>query len=54
VTQGLRGGELVVTAGANLLQPGQKVRLVDTVAAQASGSAGSANASAASGAGAKR
>lgn len=29
VTQGLEGGELVVTAGANLLQPGQKVRLVE-------------------------
>jgi membrane fusion protein, multidrug efflux system len=30
VTQGLKGGEIVVTAGANLLQPGQKVRLVET------------------------
>ncbi len=29
VTQGLKGGELVVTAGANLLQPGQKVRLLE-------------------------
>lgn len=29
VTQGLRGGETIVTAGANLLQPGQKVRLMD-------------------------
>lgn len=30
VTQGLKGGEIVVTAGANLLQAGQKVRLVET------------------------
>jgi membrane fusion protein, multidrug efflux system len=29
VTQGLKGGEIVVTAGANLLQPGQKVRLAE-------------------------
>ena len=27
----VRAGYRVVTAGANLLQPGQKVRLVDTV-----------------------
>ena len=31
VTQGLQIGDIVVTAGANLLQPGQKVRLVETV-----------------------
>jgi multidrug efflux system membrane fusion protein len=31
VTQGLQRGDIVVTAGANLLQPGQKVRLVETV-----------------------
>jgi membrane fusion protein, multidrug efflux system len=31
VTQGLQSGDIVVTAGANLLQPGQKVRLVETV-----------------------
>jgi RND family efflux transporter MFP subunit len=29
VTQGLKGGEIIVTAGANLLQPGQKVRLME-------------------------
>jgi RND family efflux transporter MFP subunit len=29
VTKGLKNGDLVVTAGANLLQPGQKVRRVD-------------------------
>lgn len=32
ITQGLKGGDIVVTAGANLLQPGQKVRLVDAAA----------------------
>jgi RND family efflux transporter MFP subunit len=41
VTQGLKGGELVVTAGANLLQPGQKVRRLEsdrrTAARDASG-----------------
>ncbi len=29
VTHGLKRGDIVVTAGSNLLQPGQKVRLVD-------------------------
>lgn len=29
VTQGLKRGDIVVTAGSNLLQPGQKVRLMD-------------------------
>jgi hypothetical protein len=33
VREGLRGGEWVVTAGANLLQPGQVVRLPDAVPA---------------------
>jgi membrane fusion protein, multidrug efflux system len=33
VASGLKAGDLVVTAGANLLQPGQKVRLIETVAA---------------------
>ncbi len=42
VTRGLKGGDIVVTAGANLLRPGQKVRLVEAVtgkpnAAQAGG-----------------
>ncbi len=32
VMSGLKPGDLVVTAGANLLQPGQKVRLLDTPA----------------------
>ena len=31
VLTGLKPGDLVVTAGANLLQPGQKVRLLDAV-----------------------
>ncbi len=31
VLTGLKPGDLVVTAGANLLQPGQKVRLLDVV-----------------------
>jgi membrane fusion protein, multidrug efflux system len=35
VAQGLKGGELVVTAGSNLLQPGQKVRMGDSAAAPA-------------------
>jgi RND family efflux transporter MFP subunit len=29
VTQGLQGGEVVVTAGVHALRPGQKVRLLD-------------------------
>jgi membrane fusion protein, multidrug efflux system len=29
ISSGLNAGELLVTAGANLLQPGQKVRLID-------------------------
>lgn len=33
ITQGLKGGDIVVTAGANLLQPGQKVRLIDDATA---------------------
>jgi membrane fusion protein, multidrug efflux system len=32
ITNGLKAGDLVVTAGANLLMPGQKVRLIDAVA----------------------
>ena len=32
VLTGLKAGDLVVTAGANLLQPGQKVRLLDAPA----------------------
>jgi multidrug efflux system membrane fusion protein len=35
VEQGLRGGETVVTAGANLLREGQKVRMANTVQATA-------------------
>ncbi len=35
VTSGLKPGDLVVTAGANLLLPGQKVRLIDAPAASA-------------------
>ena len=35
VNQGLRGGEIIVTAGANLLREGQQVRLADTVQATA-------------------
>ena len=34
VTQGLKGGDIVVTAGSNLLQPGQKVRLVEPASAE--------------------
>jgi membrane fusion protein, multidrug efflux system len=30
IAEGLKAGDIVVTAGANLLQPGQKVRVVDT------------------------
>ena len=39
VLSGLKPGDLVVTAGANLLQPGQKVRLLDVPAAAAAPSA---------------
>jgi membrane fusion protein, multidrug efflux system len=35
VVSGLKPGDLVVTAGANLLQPGQKVRLLDAPTAPA-------------------
>jgi hypothetical protein len=40
VASGLKAGDLVVTAGANLLQPGQKVRLIEStpVATESSGS----------------
>jgi membrane fusion protein, multidrug efflux system len=30
IADGLKAGDIVITAGANLLQPGQKVRLVET------------------------
>lgn len=39
VTSGLKPGDLVVTAGANLLLPGQKVRLIDAPAAVAAADA---------------
>jgi membrane fusion protein, multidrug efflux system len=42
VLSGLKPGDLVVTAGANLLQPGQKVRLIDAPPAAASVPASSA------------
>jgi membrane fusion protein, multidrug efflux system len=32
ITAGLKSGDLLVTAGANLLQPGQKVRLIENIA----------------------
>ena len=46
VTSGLKPGDLVVTAGANLLQSGQKVRLIDAPAS-AAGSTISASSAAA-------
>jgi multidrug efflux system membrane fusion protein len=41
VREGLRGGEWVVTAGANLLQPGQRVRLPEAAAQAAVAAPGS-------------
>jgi len=38
ITGGLRAGDIVVTAGANLLLPNQKVRLVESASASQSGS----------------
>jgi hypothetical protein len=35
VGEGLKTGDVVVTAGANLLQPGQRVRVIDGVVASA-------------------
>jgi membrane fusion protein, multidrug efflux system len=32
IADGLKAGDIVVTAGANLLQPGQKVRLIESIA----------------------
>jgi len=46
VLTGLKPGDLVVTAGANLLQPGQKVRLIDAPAARVATAAVAAPASA--------
>ncbi len=37
IAQGLKGGEVVVTAGANLLQPGQKVKSSDAATVSQSG-----------------
>jgi membrane fusion protein, multidrug efflux system len=34
VVDGLKDGDTVVTAGSNLLQPGQKVRLLDAQASK--------------------
>ena len=39
VVSGLKAGDLVVTAGANLLQPGQKVRLLEAPATAATAAA---------------
>jgi membrane fusion protein, multidrug efflux system len=33
ITSGLNAGDLLVTAGANLLQPGQKIRLIESATA---------------------
>ena len=45
VTSGLKPGDLVVTAGANLLQLGQKVRLLDAASAPTAAPAAPAAAS---------
>ena len=47
ITSGLKAGDLVVTAGANLLLPGQKVRLIDSAPAAAASTPATANAPAA-------
>lgn len=47
VLTGLKPGDLVVTAGANLLQPGQKVRLLDALVAAVAPAAAAAAAPAA-------
>lgn len=42
ILSGLKSGDLVVTAGANLLLPGQKVRLIDAPAVASAADAGAA------------